>query len=91
MIPRITLVFPQNNFGGESVTIDTECSSVAIQRNITRILRGCRGNNSILSDGKTGVFNLTDGLQANELQQTYVWNVSETPEDPFALYFFFTS
>ena len=79
---------PQNDFGGESVTIDTECSSVAIQRNTTRILRGCRGNNSILSDGNGGVFNLTDGLQANELQQVYVWNISKTPEDPFVLYFF---
>ena len=51
-------------------------------------VRQCPGSDSILADGNMGQFDLTDGLQANELIQVYVWDVSETPEDPFVLYNF---
>ena len=89
VIPSNTLALPQNDFGGVTVAIDTECSTVVVQRNMRVLtLRHCRGNASILSDGDMGVFDLTDGLQANELQQVYAWDVSETPEDPFVLYNF---
>jgi len=87
--PTIQLILPQNDFGGVAVIIDAACSPVVVQRN-TRVLslNGCRGNASILSDGDMGTFDFIDGLQANELQQVYTWDVSETPEDPFVLYFF---
>ena len=83
------MILPQNDFGGVTVTIDAACRTVVVQRN-TRVisLRGCSGNTSILSDGDIGAFDLMDGLQANELQQVYAWDVSETPEDPFVLYAF---
>ena len=83
------MILPQNDFGGVTATIDAACSTVVVQRN-TRVisLRGCRGNSSILSNGDIGAFDLTDGLQANELQQVYTWDVRETPEDPFVLYVF---
>ena len=67
----------------------TNATFTSIERNTRRFtVRRCFGNESIVTDEDTGQFDLMDGLQANELQQVYVWNIRELPGDPFVLYNF---
>ena len=89
MLPATTRLIRSSQFGGTTVNVDQQCPFTFIERNTRRFaVRRCFGNESILADGDVGQFDLTDGLQANELQQVYVWNVTEVPEDPFVLYNF---
>ena len=89
LLPATTRLIRSSQFGGTTVNVDQQCTFTFIERNTRRFaVRRCFGNESILADGSVGQFDLTDGLQANELQQVYVWNVMEVPEDPFVLYNF---
>jgi len=89
VFPATTKVIRHSSFDGIAVNVDQQCPFTFIERNTRRfVVRRCPGNDSILADGNIGQFDLTDGLQANELMQVYAWDVSETPEDPFVLYNF---
>lgn len=80
------MILPQNDFGGVTVTIDAACSLVDVNLwDFFHCVVVEETPQYYVSDGDLGVFNLTDGLQANELQQVYAWNISKTPEDPFVL------
>ena len=91
MIPVALRILPQSTLNGIQTVIDSNCAFQHVQRNDRNFqVRVCIRNNSILADGNTGEFNVTDGLQANELQTVYAWNARETPEFPFLLYTFST-
>ena len=92
-LPPLALsIIPQSRFNGAVTIIDSNCGSRQVQRNDRNFeVRVCIGSNSILTDGNIGEYNVTDGLQANELQTVYTWNARRTPEFPFLLYAFRTS
>lgn len=91
MFPTIYGVIQQSSFNGIRTNIDVNCSYLAVQRNDRNFkIRACRGNTSILVDGNVGEFDFTDGLQIKELQAVYIWDVRQTPEDPFMLFIFAT-
>ena len=83
MLPLALSIIPQSRFNGVVTIIDSNCGSRRVQRNDRNFeVRVCIGSNSILTDGNIGEYNVTDGLQANELQTVYTWNARRTPEFP---------
>ena len=89
MFPATLGILPQNNFNGLTTSIDNDCGNLSVMHNTRYFqIRVCTSNHSILSDENIGEYDFTDGLQINELQTVYTWDISETPEDPFLLYTF---
>ena len=91
MFPLVLRIIPQSTLNGTVTIIDSNCGFQRVRRNDRNFqVRVCNGNDSILADGNIGEYDVTDGLQANELQTVYAWNARQTPEFPFLLHGFTT-
>ena len=90
MFPAALRIIPSHT-QTTTISIENGCGLERIRRN-TRdfIVKVCKGNSSILTDGNIAELNFTGGLQFTDLQTVNGWNARETPEFPFVLFNFRT-
>lgn len=80
LIPVTYVVFPTTAYNNNANTEQhVNCSTTTMNSYMVLLC----GGRSVLADNIKGNINTKDGLQANELQQFFIWNASHLDTVPF--------